>query len=84
MNFLFELRETAKHCSDILFRKLLKDAADRLQSALSALAEDPTRENAKRFNGAWAVAEKVLKNAPPMNEGPNERGGAMREERIAA
>lgn len=84
MNFLLELRETARHCSDILFRHLLKEAADNLQTALGALADDPTREKAIAFNGAWAKAESVLKKAPPMNEGPTSRGGAMRVERLAA
>ena len=83
MNFLLELRETAKHCSDILFRHLLKEAADNVQSALAELTADPTRENAQVFNGAWAKAERVLKAAPPMSEGPNTKGGAMREQAAA-
>lgn len=84
MNLLFELRETAKYCVKPDYRQALQTAADSVQGALAALHESPTRENAVRFNGEWAAAERVLKHAPPMAEDPNSVGGAMREERAAA
>lgn len=85
MNFLFDLREAARHCAQPEWAQLLRDAADELQRRIDALAADPTRDNAMWLQCAWAYAERVFKDAPTMPAAPEGQGGALREgARLAA
>lgn len=76
MNILLELRETAKHCPNVLTAKLVKDAADDLDHALTELHENPMARTMIAVNGAWARAIRLLDQVPPIG-GDGTTGGAM-------
>lgn len=76
MNFIMQLRETAKASTKPEVAQRLRDAADDLDMALCAAFADATTENMQTLNGAWVFAERVLKAAPPLG-GDGSQGGAM-------
>ena len=78
MNFLLELRETAKHQTDVLQRKLLRDAADELQGAIDGVRDNPCTKTMIILNGCWMRAVGVY-NRARMPEPPGSSGGALRE-----
>lgn len=59
-----QLRDAAKQCSNVDYRQTLRDAADQLEEAIDELFAEPTRDSMIALNGAWAYAERVLKNVP--------------------
>lgn len=75
-NFLFQLRDLARIEPKYRVRKLLKDAADKIESALKRAADFPSAENMRELNGAWAIGARIYKEvtAPPE---PNDNGGRM-------
>lgn len=86
MNFILELRETARHCPKRATARSLRTAADVLAAALKNLADDPTPDAMIAANGAWSHAVAVLKAAPPLG-GDGTAGGALpvpKYERMAA
>lgn len=84
-SFLFDLREAARVCPDVLVAKLLKDAANLVRVKLDVLHADPTAENMRELNAAWVRAQKVL-DMSTMSTPPESTGGRMtvERERIAA
>lgn len=83
MNFLKELRERARVCSNPAYRDLLQEAANMVDNAVNELFEDVTTENMVRLNGAWAYAQAILKQTP--DEGtPAPLSGAPEPARLAA
>ena len=52
----------------------MREAADRLQVALRALADDPTEDSLRSVNGAWARAHRLLGLRDPNLPG----GGGMK------
>ena len=78
-SFLFEVREIARNCPDLLLRKVVRDAADEVDAALKALILHTTQDNMKRLNGAWARAWRVAELAKPSpDDGPG--GGTLQPE----
>lgn len=84
-SFIWELRQTAMHCTDMSVAKLLRDTADDLQMAVNALVEFPTMRNMAALNGHWAHAQRTLSLAT-MATPPESTGGRMAvpAERLAA
>jgi hypothetical protein len=60
VSFLLELRTTAAASPNVLRRKLLRDAADRIQQAIGLLALGATAEGMQELNGAWAFGQRQL------------------------
>lgn len=83
-SFLLECRDAAKLCSDVLIKKLLRDATDMLAFSLKALAEKPTKENMQRANALWARTHVILQKALPVPDPIPPRAGAGELERMAA
>jgi hypothetical protein len=83
-SILFQLREAAKNCPNVLTRKMLRDSADEIMALITVLPAAPTIENFRSLNGAVAKAWRTLAFAETFNP-DNTRGGAMPlPERIAA
>ncbi len=81
--FLKDLRDAAVACNDILVRKLVRDAADELQTKLTLLHQCPTQQTMIEVNATWVKAVRVLAKAKPAPVTPP-RTESMREERMAA
>ncbi len=75
-SFLLELRDLAKRESNLLTKKQMTDAADRLDYAITTLFQLPTRERMINLNGAWAHALRMANRATPEPENPS--GARMR------
>lgn len=83
MTFLLQLRNALKECSNIDYRETMKRAADTLDERIEAFTIQPDREAIIALNGAWAYAERVLKNKP--EEGtPAPLSGPTEPARLAA
>lgn len=82
MLLLLELRELAKTQSDIDKASVLRNAADEVAGAITAFAMTPSRYWLTRLNGAWANAERILKEIkePPQPLPPI--SGAMEAEQM--
>jgi hypothetical protein len=83
MSFLKKLRDAAAQCSNIEYRVLLRDSADRVAYLIADLQRDPTEENMQALNSAWAFAERVYNNMPPEGT-PAPIAGAPEPARLAA
>lgn len=85
-SFLFECREAARNCRDVLLAKLLRDATDNLAVALGGLAESPTTSNMQAAVAAWTRAAKAKEKALPLPDPAPPRAGAgeIERERMAA
>jgi hypothetical protein len=77
-SFLLEVREIARNCPDVLMRKVVRDAADEVDSALRALILDTTTGNMKRLNGAWSRASRVAELAK-LTPDDGGGGGTLRQ-----
>lgn len=75
-SFLFDLRETAKNCPNILTRKLLRDSADQIASMIATVSQMPTLENMRLLNGEVAKAAKIMATAEQPTP-DNSQGGSM-------
>lgn len=51
---LQKLGEASMTCSNAEYRKMLKDANDKIYVALNATYRNPTDDNMRDLNGAWA------------------------------
>ena len=60
-SIIFQLRDLARTEINYRKRKLLKDAADTIDTAIKAVFSWPTTENMQTLNGAWAFGVRVLK-----------------------
>lgn len=76
MNILQELREIARVSPKPEVATALRAAADGLEGKLMATYWDPTQDNMRDLNGAWMVAVRAIKSAPPMG-GDGSQGGAV-------
>lgn len=75
-SFLLTLRNAAKDCPDILIRKLLRDAADRIVAAIQALQKHTSVDNMRDLNAEWAKAHRLLDKATTAPD-PNSTGGRL-------
>ena len=76
MNFIREIREAGRKLPlDNPLRHCALSAADEVAGRLMVVAGDPTRETMIALNGAWANAERVLKQIT--ETAPSGNGGAM-------
>lgn len=82
-SFLWECREAARVCPDILIRKLLKDVTDELGKALDVLRDWPTVENMQNTVALWTKAELIRRKAQPTPD-PAPVTGTGETERLAA
>lgn len=76
MNFLAELRETARVCPKPQAARALRAAADMLAANIKALVDNPTQSQMQALNGAWAHAVRVFGSVPPLG-GDGVTGGAV-------
>lgn len=82
-SFLFECREAARVCYDILIAKMLRDAADELSAALKELDRLPSTENMQAAVALWTKAEMIRRKAMPTPD-PSPISGTGELERLAA
>ncbi|VIO73877.1 hypothetical protein [Bradyrhizobium ivorense] len=83
-SFLFDLRETAKNCPNVLTRKMLRDSSDEIAALVAQVNRHPTLEAFKLLNGAVAKAARTLGLAEQPTP-DNSQGGSMPlPERLAA
>ena len=64
-NFIKELRDAAMGCSNIFYRKVLKEQSDRIEEYLELLAHEPNDDNMRNLLGAWIRSKKILHEMPP-------------------
>ena len=83
MSFLLELREAAKQCSNLEYKKSLVDAGDRLHEAQLGFQLTGTTEAMTLLNCEWAYAVRVLKGIPP-EASPDPFSGDVEPARLAA
>jgi hypothetical protein len=83
-SILFQLRDAAMNCPNILTRKMLRDSADEIGALAYQVGIMASLENIQALNGAVAKAMRTLSTAEQPNP-DNTRGGAMPlPEKIAA
>jgi hypothetical protein len=82
MNFLKQLREAARTCSNVEYRDQLKAAADEVERAAYGFYMDICAARMVILNGAWANAVRILKNVPPEGD-PSPVTGAPEAARLA-
>jgi hypothetical protein len=83
MTFLKRLRDAAMECTNIDYRQYLRFKADTLELSLSAAYGNPTTENMKNLNGAWASAWRAY-NERPEEGTPSPMSGSPEPARLAA
>lgn len=83
MTFVKKLRDAASTCSNVDYRQMLRNHADRVSVSLTSLWEDATEENMQTLNGVWAAADAALKNMPPEGT-PAPVSGSPEPARLAA
>lgn len=83
MTFLLKIRTAAMQCSNVDYRQALQLAADELAGRISILYGEPTEDNMRALQGAWACATRLVKEIPP--EGSTDPlGGSCEPARLAA
>lgn len=78
-----ELERVACSCSNIDYRGLMRRAAAELGRAVRAFMQEQTRDNMMILQGAWANAERILKNVPS-EAPPAPLSGSPEPARLAA
>jgi len=84
LTILKELRDAAMKCSNLDYRQMLKDMADRIDVSLSLLHRYPSTDNMIALNGLWARADWALKNIPPEAAPTPPQSSVMEQMRMAA
>lgn len=64
LTFLKKLRDAAMNCSNLDYRTILRHQADEISDRLHLTYTEPTEENMKMLNSAWACGVRLLANVP--------------------
>ncbi len=65
MTYVKQLRDAAANCSNVEYRAVLKQAADKLEVAVLVLYEEATEDHMIALNGLWAHCAALLRYLPP-------------------
>lgn len=83
-SLLFALREAKRTCANKQWRAMLDEAANLLDAATRLFVRENTKAAMIALNGAWAYAERILKEAPPVVDPQPPLAGAPEAARLAA
>lgn len=84
-SFLFTLRDLARRHPKVPVRKRLRDVADEIASAVTALADRPSKHAMQNLNGVWMRGVRTLDAAQAEMPSPGGPSGSLSEgARLAA
>lgn len=77
------LRDAAMKCSNVDYRSLMHDAANRVGAAILDFESDATDTNMQHLTGMWAYGTRILNNVPD-EAPPAPLAGSPEPARLAA